>query len=200
MSTEHDHEPVDHDSTTLWVITEPDEHGEYRAVVQYNPDTVYAMDRDMCRGYAEVLVSAAAAAKHYSAVLRQLTEVLGLPREQAAEVIGRLRHERGREEWTAGPLTLLPAVARHRVSGRFYPIVQSKAGRTEWTWDPESIIGHANHVLMLGGLAEYESRYLRFLGTILGDDADLTTRMAAVQDLSRFMHDDDGQQDGDRDD
>lgn len=194
---EHNHDTEDEPRADgIWVRTTCDENGDYLVVAEFDPDTVHPMDRVAGREYADTLASAAAAALHYTAVARQLIEVMELTPQAAIEIISRLRHERGRREWSAGPLVLIPSIARRIPTTMqemdqldYFPIVKCSAGKHEWEWSPDLAIAHANQVLQMSALAEYESRYHRFLRDKF-EVADRDMRLAMVAGLGRFMSSD----------
>lgn len=81
------------DTGTISIATEPDESGDFHAVVSIDQDTSFALTRESVQPYLDACVEAGVRAAYDAAVVRQMTKS-GVPLEDVQRVVTDLREQR----------------------------------------------------------------------------------------------------------
>lgn len=96
----------------LWVVTQPGADGRYQLVVHFDDDNSLSLSREAAHRYAAAILSATARAEFDAAVLALLTVEIGMPVNQAGEVIQDLREKRAAaDDEATAPARFHPGVS-----------------------------------------------------------------------------------------
>lgn len=168
------------EGNTVWVGSDVAADGTYIPTVHFNDDISFALNGSADRlDYAGALLTACASAEHDAAVLKQLTASMQIPQREAMKYVIRLRGRRAARSWTAGPFRLSPGI-----SMRAEPFVSVELSGETWQWATDQAREHAQQVLEVGAIVDYDANYRDFL--IEEFELDPDTAMKAVALLRKY--------------
>lgn len=132
----------------------------YIATVQLNGDTARSLDRDQGYAWASTALAAAAQAEHDALVLRQLTEVVGIPLALAASCIGDLRADRPPlDDAATAPMRLVPGV-----NAKGEPFIGVHINGVQvGQWTCADARSHAAGIFDVLSVVDLDAAYRRFL-------------------------------------
>lgn len=177
MPDRQDHEGV-------WVISDLMPDGSYGAVIQYGPDLARPITQAEATEYVAEVLTAGSAADYDAGVYKQLTGKLGSEPVQAASIVHALRGKRGRDEYTAGLMTLTPGVSA--LTGK--PYIRCQAAAQIWQWSPRELLQHVTHVIQVTTGVENDNHYYALLTEFIGIDEERARNV--VNDLGQFLQQD----------
>lgn len=168
------------DDEGFWIRSEPTLDGK-AFVVTMSLDGDYAVTLTPTRAnaYAGALLGAAAEAEYDAAVLRQITERLGLDDDVAGQIVIDLRAERPVR--SAAGLTFVPGVS---VAKRHPFITIERDGEPVGQFDTPSARRHALHVLEAVPGADLDAAYLKVLRGTVGIKEE--TARQVVEDIVNY--------------
>lgn len=165
---------------SIWVKTGAAADGTYIASIEINDDLSVPLTRDTAVRHAMAMLTASQYAQYDTAVINQLTGMLGLPLEGAVEVVGQLREDRPPlDPDDTAPLRLSPGVSmatREAFIGLW--LGDQQVGQ----FDPASATQHAGYVLQVTIAADLDGAYHRWLRSIDLDDDKARAVVAGVRD------------------
>lgn len=169
----------------VWVRTVVDGK-RYVVLLEASEGTTRKLTPQMALGYAGALYAAVARAQHMAAIMRQMTEKLGLSREDARETVLALHDDLppiGRS--ATMPMFFHPAVGIE--DGKTVPVVVTglvKENKARGYWTIEQAKEHALAVLDAVEAANLDSAYYQMLrGKV---DLDENRARHAVADLANY--------------
>lgn len=169
------------DDEAVWVVSDVAPDGTYVVGLHYGPDTAWVLDRNQALRYAAAVAAAAARAAYDAAMMRQLTNKLGMPLASAAGFIADVRADRPPlDDAALEPLGLNPGVSAF-TGEPFIRITVS--GKLVGQWSPADALQHSTHVLEVLAGVDLDAGYYRALTATGVDEARMR---AAVEDLANF--------------
>lgn len=170
----------DHDA--IWIKSEPDDQGVYHLYLELNADDVVPLGPDEAYGWAREVLSAVAAAEYDAAVIRQLTDGLGLPLDSAVLMVRSMRDDRAEHI----PVSMIPGLALipgvSASSGNAF-LRLDRHGKPVGQWEMDDARQHALGVIEALEITTYDGAYLRALARI---GIDRTTALQVIGDLAQY--------------
>lgn len=170
------------DGTSIWVTSDlAADQENYVATVHFTEDISHAFPTpESAVEYARAFLQAWGAAEYDAAVFAQLTQKLGMPADKAVRLLAHLRgRRRNPVSYTVGPITVEPGVSAF--TGK--PFIKCTVGALQWQWAGADVSQHAQHVLEVSSVVEYDTTYREFLVEM---DIEPERALAVVQDIATF--------------
>lgn len=170
------------DSTSIWVTSDlAADQENYIATVHFTDDISHAFPTpESAVEYARAFLQAWGAAEYDAAVLAQLTQKLGMDREQAGRLLMHLRgRRRNPVSYAVGPITADPGVSAF--TGK--PFIKCTVGKLQWQWAGADVHQHTRHVLSVSSVIEFDTTYREFLVEM---DIEPERALAVVEDIASF--------------
>lgn len=165
----------------FWIRTEPTIDGKaFIVTLSFSDDHSVTLTPTRASAYGNALLAAVADAEYDHAILRQMSEKLGLPDHVAMQVVVDLRKERPTRE--AGGLRFNPGISQ-RKRHPFITVVGSD-GVEYGQLDADAARRHALHVLEAPPAADLDAAYLKVLRSLVGIDENKARQV--VEDIGNF--------------
>lgn len=176
------------DSEGLWVRSDLMPDGTYGVAISVGADRSWTLNLDQAVAYAVACHARATEVEHDTAVLRLLTDTLGIPAKTASQVIvSDLRPDRPDAQDATKPLRFTGAIGRAKYprpdAGAYIPLLMMELDGTQvGQLTPADLRDHATGVLNVIAAADLDAALLRALtGTF---DIDEDRARAVVEDLA----------------
>jgi hypothetical protein len=175
------------EETSVWIRTQPSEDGStYVVTLEATQDIAVVLTPTKAYQHAAGLMAVVARAEYFCAVMRQMTERLGLDESDASQTILALQADMPLiEPGLTEPLSFVGVIGKTRSTGQFVPYLNVSIGDEELgTWDLESARSHALAVLEIVEGANLDAAYYRIMRGSVGVEEGHARQ--AVYDLSNF--------------